>query len=176
MINALRVLGNDTLIFKTFGGRNDSVIINVSSKNSFSQVFIQGLVDSKQASKYVLYEEVILMDDRDTIRMPNPRIDSIGPYFSAHVCHHQRNYQLVFQKLNLDSYKCTLDILTDHRNKTQMTFVVTLFSQTLLNNGNIVYKDRNSNMRLLVNAAQSIVLENLFIDNHPCPRTVMFPK
>lgn len=170
------IWGQDTLKYTSANGRYDCIIVNHASTKTYSKSFLQGLSVSKEATIYNLYDSTLVLDHTDTVKLPNTLIDVNAAYVSANICFHQRNYTLKFEKTSLDSYICTLDILTDYKAKSQQQFTATLQPSILIRNGTIIYKDRNSNLKIIVQANDTIVLENLFIDNQPCPRTIMFLK
>lgn len=172
----LPILGQDTSKYTSPNGRYDCILVNHTLANTYSQFFLQQLSTSKEASAYDLYDSTIVLDHKDTIKLSPALITVNTPYVSANICFHQRNYALTFVKMALDSYSCTLDILTDHKIKSQMQFMVTLQPSILIRNGNTIYKDRSSNLKLTVQASNTLILENLFIENQPCPRTIMFIK
>lgn len=176
LVPLMQILGQDTIRYASLNGRADGTLINYTQSNTYSEFFIQQLFASKEAAMYQLYDTILVLDHKDTVHIPKVPLYQSTPYVSANICFHQRNYALAFTKLTLDSYSCTLDILTDHRIKSQMQFTIILQPSILIRNDNIVYKDRNSNLKIMVQSANTIVLENLFIENQPCPRTIMFVK
>lgn len=170
------VLASDTLFYKSPNGRYDSKLIRNCKKGAYSDYFIQMLFESKQGREYQLFDSILVVDNNDTLKIPSKPFQFGINYVSANICFHQRNYSLQVAKSNNDTFACTLDILTDHRIKTQMQFSITLLPAVLLSNGNIIYKDQNSNLKITIGGENTIVLENLFLDNEPCPRTIMFIK
>lgn len=169
-------LAGDTLFFKSPNGRYDSKLIRKSEEGVYSDYFIQMLFESKQGREYQLFDSILVVDNKDTLKIPQHPFKIGLKYVSANICFHQRNYSLQFVKINNDTFKCTLDILTDYKIKTQMQFSITLQPGILMSNGNLIYKDPKSNLKITANGEDTIILENLFLDNEPCPRTIMFIK
>ena len=166
----------DTLKFISPNGRYDCIIIKKTLIDSFSTHFINQLAASKAASEYILEDHLIILDKRDSVAVPNLNLHLSNPFVSAHTCFHQRNYSLEFQRINIDSYLVTLTILTDYKLKTETAFTITLQATTLLSKGSTLYKDRASNFHIVAQTSSTLIMEHLFLDNHPCPRTLLFPK
>ncbi len=167
-------LASDTLFFKSPNGRYDSKLIRKCEKEAYSDYFIQMLFESKQGREYLLFDSILVIDNKDTLKIPQHTFKIGFKYVSANICFHQRNYILQFAKINNDTFTCTLDVLTDYKIKTQIQFNITLQPSILMSNGNLIYKDPKSNLKITASGEDTIILENLFLDNEPCPRTIMF--
>jgi hypothetical protein len=175
-VSITQIYASDTLLFKSPNGRFDCTIICQSQKGTYSEAFLQQLSQTRQGSEYILNDSSIIVDKKDTLMLPSFNLQDFGNYVSAHTCFHQRNYSLSFKKVSIDSYKGTLNILTDWRQATIMEFIVILQPLLLISKNNIQYKDQNGNLKFTANVPSTIIMENLFIENQPCPRTIMFPK
>jgi hypothetical protein len=167
---------SDTLFFKSLNGRYDCKIICESQKGTYSEAFIKQLSQTKLGQTYTLNDSTLIVDNKDTIQLPKFNLEKQGNYVSAHKCFHQRNYSLAFKKSTIDSYTATLTILTDWRQTTTQQLVLILQPFQLISKGNFQYKELDGNLKFSANVPENIIMENLFIENEPCPRTIMFPK
>lgn len=176
IFNLTTFYASDTLVFKSSNGRYDCIIICKSQKGTFSESFLQQLAQSKQGSLYILTDSSIIIDGNKPIIFPNFNLQDFGNYVSSQKCFQQRNYSLAFTKTNIDSYKAKLTILTNWRQTTVVEFNIILQPLLFLSNGTIQYKELNGNIKFTSNVPDSIIMENLFIENEPCPRAILFPK
>lgn len=174
-IGAIYLPAQDTLFFMSENNRYNCNIIKASNTQIYSDTFIKLLSQSKLGSEYILMDTIIVIDKNDTLKVPDVQLNR-NTYVSAHICNHQRNYSMKFKKISIDSYIVYLEILTDHRLKSSMEFTMTLQPKILASNGNSIYIDRESNLKITANTSSNIIMENLFLDNSPCPRTILFSK
>lgn len=170
------IVAQDSLIFKSPNGRYDCSIICNSTKDTYSETFLKLLAESKMASNYKLEDSTILLDNQQSKKLSSINFKPTDNYVSANTCFHQRNYSLTLSPINYDTYKIKLVILTDYRIKSEQNFQVTLLPIPFLSKGVNIYKDINSNFKLTVVSNNTIFMENLFIENTPCPKTILHKK